>query len=878
MLHRFKNRLSASFALHEHQKAFNILFIFNLFHLPGFLLSHVLSVSRLIQTICNLYKTLSRSLTFPIKAVLCLAFFSDTAFALTPSPDGEGAGFLFSSPYETAFFTFSIIMLGVATLLAFFYTRDWNRWKKRAIRLRSEISRLHILEERIEILMSAQRQVVIQWDHRDSEAKIEGNSEFAGSDITLGQILAFGLWVVPADVPLLQKAINQLRDQGEGFILTIKAKNGGFVSAEGRTTSGKVFVRLCEIDVMRGEILRMNEELTRARADLELVSSFLDSIRHPVWLRDSEGRLIWLNKAYLNAVGAHSLDDVQNRSLEIHEQSNGTEIPSLLAGYSGHASRCIATQIGDTCQVLDITEEQTPTGSAGLAIDISPFENACQSLRHEMEIHARTLNQLHIAVAVFDKNQQLIFHNSAFQRFWQLDSQFLASNPLDDEILEFLRAKGKLPEQADFRQWKQEFLSAYDRQEFREVWWHLPDRKTVHVTSSPNPQGGLTYLFDDVTDRMRLESQMTSFRRVQNETLDALKEGVAAFGSDGRLRYYNHAFAQMWNFVPEALQNQPHIDSIINYCSASAPDKTIWDTIRSAVTGLHDIRLGLTLQIERLDERTIDCQGQPLPDGATLLTFGDITDSVTKERILIEKNDALEKAAKMRNDFVHHFSYQVRSPLTNVIGFAQLLNSNSAGILSHRQKEYVTDIMRSSSALLAILNDILDLASIDMGALALTMENVDIRSVAMEAAKGLEDRFSETSMKLDIAIPDETRFLRADSKRIRQILFNLLSNALSFSHHGQTIRIVSHRTENGISIDVIDQGAGIPDEIKDRIFGRFESIPSDSSPKGLGLGLSMVRSLVELHGGHVEIVSQPDKGTCVSCYFPDNIAPQEIAA
>ena len=123
--------------------------------------------------------------------------------------------------------------------------------------------------------------------------------------------------------------------------------------------------------------------------------------------------------------------------------------------------------------------------------------------------------------------------------------------------------------------------------------------------------------------------------------------------------------------------------------------------------------------MERRDGSALDCTAQPLPDGATLLTFIDVTASVNVERALTERNDALERASRLRDDFVHHVSYELRSPLTNIIGFTQLLGDETVGALNPRQREYAGHIMRSSAALLAILNDILDLASIDTGSLEL---------------------------------------------------------------------------------------------------------------------------------------------------------------
>lgn len=818
--------------------------------------------------------------------LLGLISFSEPAFAVTASSEKTTFATWFTTPHDIGFFAFAICMLGVASLLAHIYLRDKRLWRKVETELRNENRRLQTIEGRIELLMGAQRQIVISWNDQASRPKIAGDVTFinencsldvCGENCSLEKTLDFTLWVIPADAVLLEKSVRLLKEKGENFLLTVRTKKDGFVSAEGRVSYGKALLRLCEIDVVRGEILRMNEELVRAKSDLASLTGFLDSISHPIWLRDAEEKLVWLNKAYLNAVGAYSLNDVQTRSLELLEKEDREEALKILREGSVFSKR-VSTKIGENSRVLDILEEPTERGGVGLAVDVSELEDARVRLQKEMESHIRTLDQLSTAVAIFDHKQRLVFYNAAYQQFWRLEPQFLETSPLDGEILERLRAQGRLPEQADFRQWKNEFLAAYQISESRENWWYLPDRRTVRVVSSPNPQGGLTYLFDDVSDRMRLESQMNAFLRVQNETLDALKEGVAAFGSDGRLKYYNRAFAEMWEFMPEGLQDQPHVDDIINYCNLLVPDNDIWAGVRGAVTGLHDMRLGLSLRMERLDKKTIDCSGQPLPDGATLLTFSDVTASVTIARALTERNDALEKAARMRDEFVHHFSYQVRSPLTNVIGFTQLLNEGTAGALNSRQKEYAAHILRSSSALLAILNDILDLASIDTGAMALTIEEVDIRSVIQEAARGLEDRMSEAKMKLDVDIHDNIQFLRADAKRIRQVLFNLLSNAVSFSKAGQSIHCVARLVQGGIALEVIDQGHGIPDEVKEKIFGRFESFPMGSSHRGLGLGLSIVRALVELHGGHVELASKKGEGTCVTCYFPNDTPPQQIAA
>jgi signal transduction histidine kinase len=495
-----------------------------------------------------------------------------------------------------------------------------------------------------------------------------------------------------------------------------------------------------------------------------------------------------------------------------------------------------------------------------------------------MQAHTRTLDQLPTAVAIFDAKQHLVFHNAAYRQLWAVEQAFLETRPSDSEILDRLRASRKLPEQADYRGWKTNVLAAYRATGPQESWWHLPDGRTLRVVTSPNPQGGLTYLFDDVSERVHLEARYNGMLRVQGETLDTLTEGVAVFGTDGRVKLSNRAFGKIWKLAPDAIAAQPHIDEMIKLCAPLFADEAAWGDLRGAIAGLPEMRMGVTCRMERRDGSVFDCAAQPLPDGATLLTFIDMTAGVNVERALTEKNDALERAARLREEFVHHVSYELRSPLTNIIGFTQLLGDETIGALNPRQREYASHIMRSSSALLAMINDILDLASIDTGAMELVRETVDIRDTIEAAARGVEDRLAESAVTLHIETPANIGNFVADGKRVRQILFNLLSNAVGFSSPGQSIRVTASKSAGEVVLQVTDQGRGIPAEVKAKVFERFESHTLGTRHRGVGLGLSIVRSFVELHGGRVELASAPDAGTTVTCIFPASGAPERLAA
>ncbi|QFU17930.1 sensor histidine kinase [Microvirga thermotolerans] len=769
---------------------------------------------------------------------------------------------------NAAYFGLFLGLVAVSTTTALLLVRERRRHARAERALRAELSALRGADDLASLFMGSERQLLVSWQGRDAEPRFEGDPSIVGDGAPAQRALAFGAWLAPADAATLDAALERLRQRGETFRLTARSLANCFVDVEGRTVGGRAILRLRDVTLDRAELLTVRADLAAAQDDLKAMSSLLDAIAHPLWIRDDGDRLIWANKAYLRAVEAADVADAAARSLDLLGQRTREESRRRRQTGAPFTARVTAVTAGQR-SILDVAEHPTGSGSAGIAIDVSELESVRTDLQRQMDAHVRTLDQLPTAVAIFDASQQLIFSNAAYQQLWGLDGAFLASRPTDGEVLDRLHAARKLPEQADFRAWKNEILASYRAVDSQETWWHLPDRRTLRVVMNPNPQGGVTYLFDDVSEHIQLESQVTALTRVQSETLDTLKEGVAVFGSDGRLKLFNRAFAEMWNLPAELTADHPHVDAVIKACRQLAPQDEPWVDIRGAVAGLPDMRMGFSCRMERRDGLALDCAAQPLPDGATLVTFIDVTASVNVERALKERNEALEKASRLRDEFVHHVSYELRSPLTNVIGFAQLLGDETVGALNPRQRDYADHIMRSSAALLAILNDILDLASIDTGSLELTPELVDIRSTIEAAMRGLEDRLAEASLTVVIDAPEDIGSFVADGKRVRQILFNLLSNAVGFSAPGQSITVSARKSGGEVIFEVRDQGRGIPPEIKARVFDRFESHTLGTRHRGVGLGLSIVRSFVELHGGRIELASAPGVGTTVTCFFPN---------
>jgi signal transduction histidine kinase len=327
----------------------------------------------------------------------------------------------------------------------------------------------------------------------------------------------------------------------------------------------------------------------------------------------------------------------------------------------------------------------------------------------------------------------------------------------------------------------------------------------------------------------------------------------------------------------DALNQRPHAEAVTAWCQALHDENAVWRNLRASVTAI-DNREPITARIERRDGAVLDLTTMPLPDGATLVTFQDRTDTVNVERALRERNEALEAADSIKIDFVHHVSYELRSPLTNIIGFANLLGDPAFGSLTQKQDEYLGYITASTNALLALINNILDLATIDAGAMTLNLGDVDIRASMEAAAEGVQDRLVKNRIRLDIRTSATIGSFTADERRLRQILFNLLSNAVGFSPAGETVTLLAERHPDAVIFTVNDHGPGIPSQTKDKVFDWFETDSMGSQHRGPGLGLSLVRSFVELHGGTVTIDSAPGQGTTVTCVFPvEHVAKQTAA-
>src|SRR5436190_6124254 len=690
------------------------------------------------------------------------------------------------------------------------------------------------------------------------------------------ELLKFSQWLDLASAQELKGGLDVLFADGRPFGSLLKTTAGGHVEADGRAAGGRAILRLRDIAGRKRDLARILDQHRQLVRDTLAGRTLLNALPMPAWFRDSGGRIQWVNEAYAKAVEANSESEVRERQIELLEMRQREAAASALARGIPYRER-VHLISGGTRKAHDVVVIPLEGASVGAAIDVAALETAQGELVRHVAAYERTLDRVATGVAIFGPDQRLTFFNEAYRALWTLDADWLATKPSDSELLDRLRELSRLPEVVNYRDWKAKILAGYKTGTEYEDWWHLLDGRTIHVVSAQRPDGGLTYLYDDDTERFALESRYNALIDVQRETLDSLKEGVAVFATDGRLKLFNSAVLQIWRLPRSGLKEGPHIDKIIAQCSSLYDDMTTWARISRAVTGISDRRQPVAGQMMRPDQSVIDFAVAPLPDGATLITFVDVTDSKRYEQTLIERNEALVAADRLKSQFISHVSYELRTPLTNIIGFSELLSSPRTGELNSKQREYLNDISASSRTLLAIINDILDLATIDAGALELKVAPVKVTDVVDTAVLGVRDRASRARLNLDIGIAEDAVEFIADEARVRQVLYNLLSNAIGFSRPGDTISVTVTREAGMVAFAVEDNGVGIPKDQQQRVLERFESRSQGSKHRGAGLGLAIVKSLVELHGGARSLESEPGQGTSVTVRFPESGVRQEPA-
>jgi signal transduction histidine kinase len=591
----------------------------------------------------------------------------------------------------------------------------------------------------------------------------------------------------------------------------------------------------------------------------------------PAWRTDSQGALSWANAAFLTAVEAKDLEDARARDLSLDAKARDDARDAANGTPSTHTR---AITIDGKRRTLRIVIFPAPDGASGVGFDVTEEIEARDNLAREAKAHGETLNHLTDAVAVFDAGRRLTTHNRAFANLWGIDDAWLNDGPTHSDWLDRLRQSARIAATRDFGAWKSKELSYYQEAGLiPDETWTLPDGRILRVARQRQPSGGLLLLFEDISDKMGLQARYKTLIEVQRATLDKLGEAVAVFTADGKLSLANAAFARIWDIDMGFLEAQPEFDLLVEQARRIYSEPQFWSELKARISDPSP-QARQEMQGEFICSNGLSLMWltRPLPDGATLAAFGDVTAARKVETVLRDQAAAFQDADRLKTEFVRNVSYQLRTPLTTIGGYSELLAAGVGGTLTTTQAEYLGAIGAASSQLEKLIENILDLAMIDAGQMSLDLGDVNLADALVVTAEIARTTAGENQAKVVVECDENAGVIRADNARIRQILFNLVSNALRVTSKNDTITIGARRFEDSVRLWVSDTGPGIDTSRQASAFEGF-----GDGDRRAGVSLALVKRFVELHGGWVALSSPTATGVTVSCYLPAVAAPDHAA-
>ncbi len=636
---------------------------------------------------------------------------------------------------------------------------------------------------------------------------------------------------------------------------------------------GAALVWVFDFSDSESELVQLRDEAARARDDFVALVGLIEAAPMPMWFRGPDGELRLVNQAYVEAVAGQDARQVAADGIELVESVDGLtakQIALQAAVKQLPIERMVSATIDGQRRALRVSDLPLgDEGVAGYAVDVEEMEELSRTLRAFRDAQRNMLDQLSAGVAQFDAKRQMTFANRPFQRIFALNAAAMLDLPQFDRMLDMARDAGRVPEARDFPAWRRERAGWFMASTPQEEAWMLADGTHLRIVAQPLPDGGLMLIAEDRTEQLQLAAARDTLLRTRTATFDSLFESLAIFAPDGRMQLWNRRFAADWGLDDAFLDTHPRIESLLEQIARQLAKpikvKGVGDAIRAATLDRRQTGGRAVLA----DGRTLEFAGVPLPDGNGLLTVLDITDSQKAEEALKQRNAALEEADAMKTRFLANMSYEFRTPLTSIGGFAELLDAGLGGELSESGKEYVGAILQSVDRLGEQIESVLDLSQSEAGMLPLAHDEIDLVPFVTKLVEDRAARIKAAELTLDMRADKNAGRLEGDRRRLGRALGHLIDNAIAATPEGGRILIELGVHKGKARLVISDNGAGMDAATLARALeGIKVSADGKSVERRQGLGLPLARQLIEAHGGTLELISEPGQGTAAIVDLP----------
>ncbi|MEM7190112.1 MAG: PAS-domain containing protein, partial [Pseudomonadota bacterium] len=521
------------------------------------------------------------------------------------------------------------------------------------------------------------------------------------------------------------------------------------------------------------------------------------------WHRTAEGKVNWSDGEIRSRTGAVSAE----QAVDLIVARTKLNRQPVLAGMPQKSRIEIVVNDGAETVSLHVLEIIRTDGTRiGLATDAGTAASAERTLTRFVQTMTETFAHLTVGLAIFDRNQTLALFNPALVQMWQVEPAWLARRPSLRDIIDELRATRRLPELQDFHKWRSRLVNLFENTEAAdyEELWHLADGSNIRVLARPHPHGSLAFIFDDVTERMRLEQRYRHSIDLRRATLDGLNEGIAVFGANGLLQFVNQSFHEIWGTDSESVYAAMHARQLLSFCEDLTLESEIWHRLHSFITG-EQSRRAWTARLLMRSGRVLTARFAPMPDGSTMAVFTDITDAERIAVALRRSHDNNEMAEAARAAILHRSRNEMNGALNQL---SKQLSDAGGEASSNAALQDMRDTLDQQIDRLKIAaEEISGLAEAAMSVDdsvegAAGAEIFDVSDMLVHTQRLLDHTAKEAGVTVRIDAEHASATVVADRAKVQIIAYGLLSGACENGRPGAEVVLTGKADDQVVDIGV----------------------------------------------------------------------------